>query len=374
VNTAAIDIGSDSVKWVTLELPNNTETRPRLIGWGRTPLPEGTLTGNFNKLGLEKANELERIVTASARSANIASLEAALTFPDQYVKIFFTELERLQDLTPRERAYTLWRIRQQLPASIVDDCIIDYQHLVTLNRETGPLFRLLVEVVREDVINSLAKTLNKARVWPAYLNCNSFCAYNLFEHTLVERVPEETPACLLHIGHYSTSFAFYRTGLIEYVRVLDYGWHNFIETWMEAQSKTRDEAIEDLRQTTLFPSSESENSENIVSLELFKKLFKEWCREIEATFTYHRTHYPYLGRSRVFLAGGGATLTNLPGFLESLIDAPTEYLDPADIIDIECASPPDAAERLGLVAAIGGALALTKLDSDGTDHAPEVAQ
>ncbi len=348
----AIDIGSHSLKWVRVDC--NSGQRPLLRDWGRELLEEGTLTGNFNKLGLRKPavfrDNLVQVLTDSAARGG----EVALTFPDQFIKVFFSELDRLQDLTAKERQYTIWRLRQQLPSSIVSDCILDYQHLVTLRRDTGPVFKVVVEAVREEILNELSRRVAEQKAWPAFTNANSFCCFNLFQDQLDKGAEAEKPVCLIHIGHYSTTFSFFRNGILEYVRILDFAWHNFVEICVRVAGCTVEEAHQKLRTEELLPETGKAPTAGLKGISLFCELFEEWFREIEQTFTFHKSNHPYIDKPQVYLCGGGASLKNLSSFLGKLLNAPVSLLDPGLAVNMEAV--PDLNERLGLSAALGAAI------------------
>jgi len=352
----AIDIGSSSLKWVNVDCQPGQ--RPILRNWGCEPLPAGTLTGNFNKLGLQDPAAFTGALGRVTGASGAVRGEAAVTFPDQFVKLFFTEIDRLQDLTERERRYTIWRLRQNLPASIVRDCILDYQHLATVRRDSGPVFKLVVEAIREELLNDLARRVAAKHVYPAFFNANSFCAYNFFSARLEATVPPETPLCFVHIGHYSTTFSFIRNGILEYVRTLDFSWVNFIELFGSVTGVDAVEARRRLRSDPLLPATERMPTAGLKGIDVFCTVFEEWFREIEQTFTFHRSNHPYLESPHVFLAGGGAVLPNLTSFLGRLLNAPVELLDPCSELEIAAPTMPELGDRLGLAAAIGAAVTL----------------
>ena len=355
----AIDIGSHSLKWVRVDCAGQ---RPVVRDWGRELLEEGTLTGNFNKLGLRKPALFRDALEKTIGQAAVAGGEVALTFPDQFIKVFFTEMDRLQDLTAKERQYTIWRLRQQLPASIVKECILDYQHLITLRRDTGPVFKVVVEAIREDILNELARRVARQKAWPAFTNANSFCCFNLFENILDKEAPAETPICLLHIGHYSTTFSFFRNGVLEYVRILDFAWHNFVEICTRVSNCSREEALTKLTEEELLPETGKAPTAGLKGISLFCELFEEWFREIEQTFSFHKSNHPYIDKPRVYLTGGGAALKNLSSFLSKLLNAPVQLLDPGESFNMETVA--ELNERLGLSAALGAALSWGKKDEE----------
>ena len=355
----AIDIGSHSLKWVRVDC---TGQQPTVRDWGRELLEENTLTGNFNKLGLKKPAQFRDTLEKIISRAGVRGEEVALTFPDQFIKVFFTELDRLQDLTQKERQYTLWRLRQQLPASIVKECILDYQHLITLRKDTGPVFKVVVEAIREDILNELSKRVAGQKAWPAFTNANSFCCFNLYEGLLDKEAPAETPVCFLHIGHYSTTFSFFRNGVLEYMRILDFAWHNFAEICARVADCSKEEAFEKLSKDEILPETGKAPTAGLKGISLFCELFEEWFREIEQTFSFYKNNHPFIDKPRIYLAGGGAALKNLSSFLERLLNSPVELLDPGETVNMECVEVLN--ERLGLSAALGAALSWGKKEEE----------
>ena len=352
--TTAIDIGSHSLKWARVEF--RPSQSPKLCHWGRIPLPFDTLTGNFNKLGLDDREQFEEALEKVVKEARAGGDEIALTFPDQYIKVFFCELDKLQDLTKKEREYTKWRLRQELPGSIVKDCILDYQHLTTVNKEQGPSFKIVVEAIRSQILNEMTQVVAKEGSWPAFTNANSFCCFNLFEEKLDPSAPRETPICLIHIGHYSTTFSFFRNGILEYLRILDYAWHNFIETLQEIDDCQPEEAIEKLSKEEILPRTGDTPPSALKGIGMFREIFEEWLREIEQTFAFYKSKHPYIESPIVYLCGGGAVLKNLSSFLSRLLASPVEVLKPSELVEFTCPSIPSENEEIGLSASIAAAV------------------
>lgn len=361
----AIDIGTTCLK--ALRLGEIAASPGRLVVEASElcPTERGWLAGNFAALELGDRKALVAALERSFRAVGAQGAQVAVSLPDQFVKVFFLQVDRLQDVTPAERKYTEWRLRQLLPGNVAEGCVLDYQVLSTNRGDEGVEIRLVVQLVREDLLNDLATLVLDGGCKPGFFNCDSISSLNLAEASIRqgEEEREGSDACLLHLGHEATSFIFTRLGVPEWIRILDYGCRKFEDRLVDRFGLDRELARRHLAEEALIPGTAPQESELVEALGRFHGVFDEWFREVGSTFAYFRSHYPSIGPLPVRLCGGGTILRNLPSFLESLLDLPVSLLDVGAMVEMPQGL--DGHDAMRLVPAAGIALTALECDREG---------
>jgi Tfp pilus assembly PilM family ATPase len=246
-----------------------------------------------------------------------------VTIPDSMVRIHYVDLERFSDFTPAERSYTLWRIRNLLPAAYREGWIIDYQLLTTVERDETRLFRLMVLSSRESDINPLATLLDGMDLRPIGFLSQVLASLNA-AHEHLSQGPG--PYLILRIGTSGTSLAFIRSGLLEYHRFFPTGMSEMV-TLMAKRFKAAPEQVEELMMKGLVTGGmRREDAPSWFSVgEAFDTLLP-FLRELVVTRDHYIASQSSPPLAVAYLMGKGAQVPGLVALIEDLLGTPVRDL------------------------------------------------
>jgi len=310
-----LDIGTDSVKFASVK-----EERGEYLlkEYHEESLSPETLVTRQGKSMLKNPEELESKIAAILGSSKSKRKEVAVSLPDHCATVLFKHIDRLFD-DHFKQDYVRWRLRKILAASLVANSLIDYQVLGRQETDEGLVFQVIVEIVKEQLINDLASLVIKAGFTPVYFNINSFGLAN-FYHEYLERNHEKTNNyILINLGHLATTFSFFRDRTLVYLRTVPIGGFHFTTEIARIYEKSDSEA-KTIKHTSDFFAGGDMDLDNI------DRIFGSWLKELDITMQYY-TKNNLMGRmEKIYLGGGSARLRGLDEFLYGITGLKAELV------------------------------------------------
>ena len=317
----SLDIGSSSVKLITLRKERNELF---LFEHQELDLPPETLVTRQGKSMLKNPDAMEKQIAAVLSTSKTKNKEVAVTLPDHCATILFKEIDKLFD-DKMKQDYVRWRLRKILASSLVTNSLLDYQILGRKETDDGVNFYVVVEIIKEQLLNNLASIIFNAGFTPLYFDINSFGLANLY-HEYLDRYPEKTNNyMIINIGHGATTFAFYRDKILSYLRTIPIGGMHFTAK-ISILKETDLAGAEKIKRETNFFSGKTMDMENI------EKVFGPWLKELDVTIQfYNKTNL--VGRmEKIFLGGGSSLIEQFDDFLFRVTGIKAELLPLDNII------------------------------------------
>lgn len=347
----ALDIGTWGVRYARLR-PGGA--LPVLESHHEVSSAEGILSGVFAQPEV-KCQDLSAVIRQLVSAARVPSDNIPIVLPDQFFSMKIVDVPGSSAGGEAGKDFTRWRLKQHLPAALVDDCIIEYHTIGPVETEDGAMIRVLAVLVKEHFLNSVASAVISAGLTPSYFDLNSLGVHNLLVHGKTDPVPavlpvpassgqpapsgdsssQQVPArdhCIVHAGHWGCNVLFFGGGKLLYSRLFDRAGVHFTRN-AASFLKIEESRAEELKTTRQFLP---ESSEGISAPDFdfigFQEVFGEFLKEIDMTFRSFRSRFPGFEPDRVVLSGGSAMIPNMARFLGRLTGSRTDVVDPSEFV------------------------------------------
>ena len=237
----------------------------------------------------------------------------------------------------------LWNAKKELPFP-AENAMIDYKYLGTVEEKGVEKAEVLVGVVENTLIDEKLEFLNSVSIEPAKISAVPLCIYNNFLHYFGD--PEQANGVVIDIGAKTSHIVFVQDGTLQFAREINTAGDDITQGLMGMLSgtdgvvKIDKEEAERLKFVYGFPANDVINTtEHGIHLSQIASMMRPTLErllvQIQRSFDYYRTKFPFDEPEKVYLTGGTALLKNLIGFLAEGLNKEIEVLDPLKNIEVE---------------------------------------
>ncbi|MDD2717280.1 MAG: type IV pilus assembly protein PilM [Candidatus Wallbacteria bacterium] len=335
-----IDIGVSSLKAVAMEKVGN---RPKIIGYGISPLPEGVLVdGNIadNNALTETLKELTKSLGHKGALTNVGL--SSQNVISRFIKVPQMKDEELEEAIKFEA-------EQYVPYALEDVCI-GFSKLSEIEEEGMINFFILLVCAQKEIVNNYLRTMKQAGLNANVLDVNNFAALNAMH----EQISDNEVVAVIDVGAGSTDINVCRNGILEFHRNISIAG-NSITSVIQSVLKLEFAQAENIKKEEGKIITEGEE-ENEVS-EVIRTVVEDLSSEIRRSFDYYKAQQRQKVIHKIFLSGGSAYLRNIDVFLANELGIEVVVSDPLMSVDIGVSDESGLREHaLELSAAIGLAL------------------
>jgi type IV pilus assembly protein PilM len=300
-SVVGLDIGSHSVKLVHLAHENGTFELLAGLAEQCPPSPEGdgnagviaTIGELFRRAGLRPGG-VDVITAVSGAGTAIKQVEFPL-------------------LTDEELKSSLqWQAGKRLPFR-PEEAVLDYQ-VMFRDEEAEKMFVLLTAVTRIHLAEHL-DLLKKLGIDPPIIDLGPLALANAL--LAVEEPADDSALVILDLGASRTILNIFSPGGLFFTRDIDVSGTKFTRAIQEHLQVGYDEAEQ----------VKKDGSEKEL-LEILTNPLDQLIYEIRRALTYYENRHGTGGFPKLYLAGGGARLAGLSGYLYAKLGMDIEELDP----------------------------------------------
>ena len=339
-NLVGVDIGSSAIKVVQLK-----ETRKglSLVKLGFEPLPPQTIIDGH----VMNSGAVVEALNKAFRDAGIKQKDVALGVSGQSVIIRKISVPLMTAAELDEQIQ--WEAEQHIPFDI-KDVQIDYE-VLRRRPEAGQMDLLLVAAKRDE-INDYAELAREAKVRPTCVDIDAFCLQNVFEATY--GLSGEATIALLNVGASLTSLNIVSKGISAFTRDIANGGGAFTEEIQKQLGVSREQA-----EAYKLGGTGTEPVPAQVQ-QVLAQVADGLAGEIQRSLDFFLATSGESEISRIYIAGGGASLPSLSQAIERRARVPVERFNPMTKIGVEAGVNPDVAAARGEQLAVAIGLALRK--------------
>jgi len=339
-NLVGVDIGSSAIKVCQLK-----ETRKglTLVKLGYEPLPPQTIIDGH----VMNAGAVVEALTKCFREAGVKQKDVALGVSGQSVIIRKISVPLMTAAELDEQIQ--WEAEQHIPFDI-KDVQIDYE-VLRRRPEAGQMDLLLVAAKRDE-INDYAELVREAKLKPLCVDIDAFCLQNIFE--LTYGVPGDQTIALLNVGASLTSLNIVAKGVSAFTRDIANGGNAFTEEIQKQLGVSREQA-EAYKLGGTGTEPVPAQVQNVLA-----QVADGLAGEIQRSLDFFLATSGESEISRIFLAGGGASLPSLATAIERRARVPVERFNPMTKVQVEGSVNAQVAQERGEQLAVALGLALRK--------------
>lgn len=340
-NLVGVDIGSSAIKVCQLK-----ESRKglSLVKLGFEPLPPQTIIDGH----VMNSGAVVEALSKVFREANVKSRDVALGVSGQSVIIRKISVPLM---TPAELDEQIqWEAEQHIPFDI-KDVQIDYE-VLRRRPEAGQMDLLLVAAKRDE-INDYAELAREAKLRPLCVDIDAFSIQNIFETTF--GLPQDQTIALINVGASLSSLNIVSRGVSAFTRDIANGGNSFTEEIQKQLGVSRDQA-EAYKVGGTGTEPVPSQVHNVLA-----QVADGLAGEIQRSLDFFLATNSEGGEiSRIFLAGGGASLPSLASAIERRARVPVERFNPMSKVTVEGSVNPQIAQARGEQLAVALGLSLRK--------------
>ncbi len=339
-NLVGVDIGSSAIKLCQLK-----ETRKglTLVKLGYEPLPPQTIIDGH----VMNSGAVVEALTKCFRDAGVKQKDVALGVSGQSVIIRKISVPLMTAAELDEQIQ--WEAEQHIPFDI-KDVQIDYE-VLRRRPEAGQMDLLLVAAKRDE-INDYAELAREAKLKPLCVDIDAFCLQNIFE--LTYGVPSDQTIALLNVGASLTSLNIVAKGVSAFTRDIANGGNSFTEEIQKQLGVSREQA-EAYKLGGTGTEPVPAQVQNVLA-----QVADGLAGEIQRSLDFFLATSGESEISRIFLAGGGASLPSLATAVERRARVPVERFNPMTKVQVDSGVNPQVAQARGEQLAVALGLALRK--------------
>ncbi|GAC1572737.1 MAG: type IV pilus assembly protein PilM [Polyangiales bacterium] len=314
-NLVGVDIGSSAIKVCQLK-----ESRKGLVlvKLGYEPLPPQTIVDGHIMNSSAVVEALGKVF----RDANVKQRDVALGVSGQSVIIRKISVPLMTSAELEEQIQ--WEAEQHIPFDI-KDVQIDYE-VLRKRPEAGQMDLLLVAAKRDE-INDYAELAREAKLKPLCVDIDAFCLQNIFEQTY--GLSADTTVALLNIGASLTSLNIVSRGISAFTRDIANGGGSFTDEIQKQLSVSREQAdAYKMGGTGTEPVPAQVQA-------VVAQVADGLAGEIQRSLDFFLATSGETEISRIYLAGGGASLPSLAAAIERRARVPVERFNPLSKVTTE---------------------------------------
>ena len=306
--TIGLDLGNESLKRVRLK---SSFRAVEVIDYTRVELAQ-----DERPLSERLAEAMEQLGGESGASALVATALPGNVVSVRTLQLPFTDAKRINQTAGFE-------LESQLPFSL-NAVVYDILRIA----KTPEGVRLLAAVCQLEQMERWLQTFQTAGVDPRLVGADCL-AYSSLAEYLPQPEEEQDRVAVLDIGHKLTSVCILGPGGVEFGRTLSGGGKDATIRLAEAFKMSPEEAEAGKRregfvESELHPAA---SPEQVLVSDAIRKATDTQVRELRQTLSSHRA-VAGARVGKIWLCGGGASLTNLDVLLAEELDVEVEQLGP----------------------------------------------
>lgn len=181
-------------------------------------LPDGLVRPSPIDLNIKDYGKLrETIQQFLLNPKNRMKKKIFLGLPDLSVKVSIVDLEKLPSGKKDLEKILAWKMEK---ASLfpLHDVKLSYQVLHKPTKRDGGSYRLLVSMIKRDILIQYEDLISSLGLWPVIVDISSFHIFNLYNDYISQRISQEKGFIFLNIFENFTLMIF-KDGLLDYIRI-----------------------------------------------------------------------------------------------------------------------------------------------------------
>lgn len=328
-----IDIGSESIKYVYFAQENDEYI---LKDMGIRKIEEHYTGDPEKKLdNLKKAlNEMipEELKKSAAISATVYGRNVSIK------KVSMPKIAK-KDL----KDAVIWNAKKDLPFS-GDNATIDFKITGEVEEQGIEKIEILAAVVEQTLIENQIKLFDSISIEPTNISAIPLSIYYNFLNYSDD--PENAKGVVIDIGAKMTNIIFVQDGNLQFAREITTAGNDISEGMVGTLSSTDGvikidlEEAERLKFVYGIPSGDVlRTTDHGVSLtqiaSIMRPALERLMVQIQRSFDYYRTKFPYEEPEKVYITGGTALLKNIEEFLAEGLNKSVKILDPLKKITVD---------------------------------------
>lgn len=304
-----LDIGANSIKVVELQ----GGSKPRLICFGKTALPEGAISAGE----IKEREQVGKAIKELFANTKISSKRVAIAIAGQAAIIRHIKMPLMEDSEVANAIH--WEAERYIPFP-VDEVTLDFK--VIRRFEDQNEMDVLMVCARNDIIYSHIETLRDMGIQTQVVDIQTF---SLMRAAGLEATKTEGAVALLDIGFESSDLMILKDGIPLFTRVIPLAGNRFTKT-IATNLGIRPEEAEEIKINKIDALSQSESGQ-VQSLDAranfaMQEGLKELTLEIRRSIDYFHLQERNEEVSRLIINGGGSLLPNLATFLNRELGLP----------------------------------------------------
>ena len=321
-----IDIGSDSIKYVYC-IKEKKNYIVKDIGIRKI---EEHYTGDPKKKIENIKKAIDELISEELKKTS--SIATTVFGPNVSIKKI--TLPKLQKKEMKDAI--IWNAKKDLQFS-GDDATFDYRILGKVEEQGIEKTEVLVAAAENSLINERIQFFNSLSIEPAKILAIPLSIYSNFLHFAGD--PENSNGAVIDIGLKMTNIIFVQDGNLQFAREISIGGDDITEAMVGTLSgsdgvvKIDKEEAERLKFVYGIPPEDAvRTTEHGISLNqiasVMRPALERLLVQIQRSFDFYRTKFPYEEPDKVYLTGGTALLKNIKGFLAEGLNKDVEVLNP----------------------------------------------
>ncbi|MCK5686962.1 hypothetical protein KAJ27_22675 [bacterium] len=241
-------------------------------------LTDPIIDGNFHNWTLNESLLKKQLGLLDLKS--METTENYLILPANFFYIFFFQLDRIYSQSEGDE-YVKWRILKNLPTELASKIEFDYQLVKKDETIEDPIYTFLVSAINSSILRDISKVFfnHDVRLEGITNDCIEWI-------NILDIVDSPGHQGLMVIDDSYTSLFFQNNGIIEYYRNFDIGTDH-IKKNIEQFS----EGNEQLDAVSFFESAISVGDDNMIDLQLVKRVLGEWTAKFQQSIDSMRQEY-----------------------------------------------------------------------------------
>ncbi|MFC1554498.1 pilus assembly protein PilM [candidate division KSB1 bacterium] len=321
-----IDVGSDSIKFVLFQ---KGKTGFVLKDMGSRKIEEH-YTGDPKK----KIENLNRAVNELISSDLKSKVDFSITVYGPEVSIKKISLPKMTGNELKEAIY--WNAKKDLPFP-PENAAIGYRIIGTVEDQGMEKTEVIVAAVDRKLISEKIEYFEKLDIHPVNISPVPLAIYNNFQH--YSEITGQTNGVVIDIGARMSHIIFVEGGNLQFAREISTGGDDITKGMMGSLSgsdgvvKIDREEAERLKFVYGIPSDDIiKTTEHGISLSQVSSVMRPTLErllvQIQRSFDYYRTKFPFEEPDKVFITGGTSLLKNIVEFISDGLDKQVEILNP----------------------------------------------
>lgn len=181
-------------------------------------LPDGLIKPSPIDLNIKDSGRLkETIKQFLLNSKTRMKKKIFLSLPDLSVKVSIADLEKLPSKKKDLEKILAWKM-EKVSLFPLQDVKLNYQVLHKPTKRDGGSYRLLVSMIKRDILNQYEDLISSLGLCPVIVDISSFHIFNLYNDYISQRISQEKGFIFLNIFENFTLMIF-KGGLLDYIRI-----------------------------------------------------------------------------------------------------------------------------------------------------------
>ncbi len=321
----ALDIGNDSIKYVTIEQSKGFE---KLTGYNMLRIPRDNLNED------PKPEDIKIALGRLLEEVNLSEWDVVTAVSGQKVSIKHISLPKM----PKGELANaiIWNAKKELPFP-KETAHVDYRILGETEEKGVPKLSVICGIVDEGELNNHLKLLDNFNIVPTKVIPIPLAAFNSYKSQFGAAPLED--GIVIDIGDKNSFIIFINNGIIQFVRELNIGGKEITAgmvgtiSTIDGMVRINEMMADRLKQNYGFPdeTSQNETEEGIPLMQvssIVRPTLERLSSQIIRSIDYFRNKFGQEEHDIIYLAGGTALMKNFDVFLSEYTGKDVKLIDP----------------------------------------------